>query len=133
MRNTRVLTILTLAGCVVAACNAGELADSGPRDVEAILIFYGDTSRIIAPDTVVRGATFDVTFTTFAGGCRRRVAYDGVVTAPGILEIRPYVGEERHPGHRTRARRCIREREWSRRALASDLRAMKPRQRATAE
>ena len=90
MRNTRVLTILTLAGCVVAACNAGELADSGPRDVEAILIFYGDTSRIIAPDTVVRGATFDVTFTTFAGGCRRRVAYDGVVTAPGILEIRPY-------------------------------------------
>jgi hypothetical protein len=62
----------------------------GPRDVEGVLIFYGDTSRIIAPDTVVRGETFDVTFSTFAGGCKRRIAYDGVLSAPGFIEIRPY-------------------------------------------
>jgi hypothetical protein len=84
------IAIIALAGCSLAACGATSLFNLGARDDAALIIFYGDTSRISAPDTVARGVSFEVSFSTFAGGCIRRVARDDVTATASTVEIRPY-------------------------------------------
>jgi hypothetical protein len=89
MTTHRVGTIAALAACLVAvACKANPFG--GPRDDAALIIFYGDTTRITAPAVAARGESFDVTFVTFAGGCTRSVARDDVALTTGAVEIRPY-------------------------------------------
>jgi hypothetical protein len=78
-----------LAGALtVGACSAL----SGPDRIAepALLIFFRDTTRIVAPDTVARGQVFEVRFFTFGGGCTRQVARTDVQIAPGVVEVRPY-------------------------------------------
>ena len=83
--------MIALAGCALAAaCSATSLFNLGARDDAALIIFYGDTSRISAPDTVARGVSSEVAFSTFAGGCIRRVARDDVTATASAVEIRPY-------------------------------------------
>lgn len=91
IRSSRFGSAIALASYVfLVACSAKRSAENGPRDVAAVIIFFGDTTRISAPDTVAVGAPIDVSFSTFAGGCTRAVARDDVTTAVGIVEIRPY-------------------------------------------
>lgn len=56
----------------------------------ALIVFYGDTSRIVAPDSVARGTTFEISVPTFAGGCTREIARTDQAVAGTVLEIRPY-------------------------------------------
>jgi hypothetical protein len=82
---------LALTSCaLVAACSSGGFFSGGARDDAGLIIFYGDTARISAPDTVTRGASFEVSFFTFGGGCIRAIARDDVTPKTSAVEIRPY-------------------------------------------
>jgi hypothetical protein len=61
-----------------------------PRDELSVLISNGDTSRISAPDTVLRGMPFDVTFGTFGGGCVREHARTAVTMSTANAVVQPY-------------------------------------------
>ena len=73
--------IATLCGC----------ADAGPKgyDQPATIILYRDSSRIVAPDTVTRGASFDVTFDTYGGGCSSKGETTTEQIGAAVL-LRPY-------------------------------------------
>jgi hypothetical protein len=82
---------VALANCaLIAACSSGGVFSGGPRDDAGLIIFYGDTARISAPDTVTRGVSFEVSFSTFGGGCIRAIARDDVTPKANAVEIRPY-------------------------------------------
>jgi hypothetical protein len=83
-----IITGLVLA-CVVG-CSASDLFAPGAHDEPALIIFYGDTSRILAPETVVHGTSFDVSFITYGGGCTRTVAHTDVAVTGNVAVIRPY-------------------------------------------
>ena len=83
-----ILPGVTLA--VAIGCSAADLVAPGTHDDSALIIFYGDTSHIVAPDTVVRGAAFEVSFTTYGGGCTRSVARTDLTISGAVAEIRPY-------------------------------------------
>ena len=83
------LRLSALAGALaLGACQS--LLGAGTVAEPALIIFYGDTSRIAAPDSVSQGATFTVRFRTFAGGCTREVARTEVRVTGPTVEIRPY-------------------------------------------
>lgn len=89
MLSWRHRTAWLLAGALtVGACGVF----SGPERVAepALLIYFRDTTRIVAPDTVSRGQVFEVRFLTFGGGCTREIARTDVQVAPGVVEVRPY-------------------------------------------
>jgi hypothetical protein len=79
------VAVLALAG---AGC--GLVTAVASVDEPALVIFYGDTASIAAPDTVARGAPFEVRVRTFAGGCTREIARTEVRAAGDLVEIRPY-------------------------------------------
>ena len=80
-----------LVSCAVgAACGASAIFDMGGRDEVGLIIFYSDTARLTAPDTVLHGVSFDVSFSTFAGGCTRKIAHDDVRISGNAVEVRPY-------------------------------------------
>ena len=82
---------IALASCVLgAACGAAGIFDFGARDEAGLIIFYSDTARLTAPDTVLHGVSFDVSFSTFAGGCTRAIARDDVRLSGNAVEVRPY-------------------------------------------
>ncbi len=56
----------------------------------AIIISYGDTAQIAAPDSVARGAPFEVSVETFGGGCTRTTARTEIRITGLVAEIRPY-------------------------------------------
>lgn len=82
--------LLGLTSVVVAACGLDGLFGPGSDVESALIIFYGDTSRVVAPDTVSRGEVFDVSFATFGGGCTRSVVRTDVTTTGHEAKIRPY-------------------------------------------
>jgi hypothetical protein len=92
MRLHRLELAIVLASCALAAaCSANNLfLTVGAHDALGFVIFYGDSARISAPDTVARSVSFDITFSTFAGGCVQAVAHDDVTTPTSLVEIRPY-------------------------------------------
>lgn len=80
--------ILAVVGALsLAACEEILGVDTVPEP--ALLIFFGDTSQIIAPDSARVGANVPVRFRTFAGGCTRRIAATDVRTVGNVIEIRP--------------------------------------------
>jgi hypothetical protein len=84
-----------LMGAALAAlvgCSAADLFGSSAHshDDPALVIFYGDTSRVAAPDTVARGTSFGVSFTTYGGGCTRAISHTDVTITGNVAVIRPY-------------------------------------------
>src|SRR5450759_2698018 len=87
----RVGRAVALATCALgAACSAAAILDGGARDVAGVIISNGVAARVSAPDTITHGVSFDVSFSTFAGGCTRSIAHDDVTMAGSAVEIRPY-------------------------------------------
>jgi hypothetical protein len=71
----------------LAACTHGV----GRRErVPARLVLQADTAKVELPDTVDRGRPFNVTVTTFAGGCRQENAGTEVSVSGMQAEVRPY-------------------------------------------
>jgi hypothetical protein len=79
-----------VAALLLAGTACGLVTAVATVDEPALIIFYGDTASIAAPDTVARGAPFEVRVRTFAGGCTREIARTGVRAAGDLVEIRPY-------------------------------------------
>lgn len=95
-RPSLLLALLGLAPIAVAGCNT--ILDPEVRDEPALIIFYGDTTAIEAPNLTPTGTSFVVAVQTFAGGCTREVVRTDVTTAvPGVVDI--------YPVNRTRAPR----------------------------
>jgi hypothetical protein len=90
MRLRRIGAPMALVGCLLAAGCSADLFDGRASDDAGLIIFYGDTARISAPDIVEHGASFVVSFSTFGGGCIYAVARDDIETGTGRVEIRPY-------------------------------------------
>jgi hypothetical protein len=91
MRLHRLELAIVLASCALAAaCSVTNLVTGGAHDALGLVIYYGDSARISAPDTVARSVSFDVSFSTFAGGCVQAVAHDDVTTPTSLVESRPY-------------------------------------------
>lgn len=84
--------VALLAG---AGCQVWTALGLAVRDDVARIIFYGDTTEVIVPDTVPRGVPFQVEFDSFGGGCVRRVARDDVSVTTSRVDISPY---DRHTG-----------------------------------
>lgn len=89
LRSSRTLMV-GVSCALAAACSAFDLIGFNAHDEPGLLIFYHDTSQIVAPDTVARGVAFEIAFTTFAGGCTRTIARTDVLTSGSISDIRPY-------------------------------------------
>ena len=82
---------LLLAGVVATtACSLADLFESPTHEVASLIIFYGDTSRLSAPDTVAPGAAFEVAFQTFGGGCTRTAARTDIDISQNIVRIAPF-------------------------------------------
>ena len=82
---------VALASCALGtACGVAAIFGIGARDEAGVIIFYSDTARLIAPDTVLHGVSFDVSLSTFAGGCTRKTAHDDVRISGNAVEVRPY-------------------------------------------
>lgn len=89
-RSSRVLP--SLAAFLAVGCS--NAAAPGPHDEPALLRFSGQAAIVVAPDTVVRGASVPLTVTTFGGGCVRESARADVVPVPntngGSVVVRLY-------------------------------------------
>jgi hypothetical protein len=81
-----VICALGAFAITVSACNLLDPSFSEP----ALIVFYGDTAQINAPDTVTHSTPFEISVQTFAGGCTRRVARTEQSVAGSFVEIRPY-------------------------------------------
>ena len=79
------------SGCLIA-----EMLGLSAFNEPALLIFYGDTSTIVVADTVLHGASFEVRFNTFAGGCVRETAGTQLAESGSDVVIRPF---NRNSGH----------------------------------
>lgn len=82
-----IVILAVLATLAAVACEA-----LGPDAVDdpALIIFYGDTTEIIVPDTVARATPVEASFLTFAGGCTREIARTDLTIASNLAEVRPY-------------------------------------------
>lgn len=83
--------VVGLTGCALTALT--DLADPPGSDSASLIIFYGDTASIVAPDTVSSGVPFDVTFQTFRSLCEEIKGTDVMRMSRTVL-IRPF---ERSP------------------------------------
>ena len=86
MRLSRQLGLFLAVGPVAVACSILEPTFSEP----ALIIFFGDTAQISAPDSAARGAAFEVSVPTFAGGCTRTIARTETAIIGTLVVIRPY-------------------------------------------
>ncbi len=77
-----------IALTALAACDG--VTGVGSRVEPALIIFYRDSSTIVAPDTVSRGEAFTVRIKTFGGGCTREAVRADVAIAGTLAEIRPF-------------------------------------------
>lgn len=82
----RLLTVLGLGFVLSSGCEllAPTFAEPG------LIIFYGDTARVVAPDTAMLGVPFEASVQTFAGGCTREIDRTETAVLGTIAEIRPY-------------------------------------------
>lgn len=71
----------------LTACTATDPLNPRARDEASLIIFYSDTSRISAPDTVNRGTEFEISFQTFAGGCTRAIARTDTAISNNVIRI----------------------------------------------
>ena len=90
MRRLRPLAAVFGAAIALSGCElARAITELRGTDQAALIIFYGDTSRIAAPDTVVRGIPFEVSFHTFGGGCESQGGTEVNVNG-AEAEVRPF-------------------------------------------
>lgn len=82
------LTVFLLCVVVpgIAACRALDPTLTDP----AWIVLRGDTATITVPDTVERGAGFQVSVETFGGGCIRQIAKTEQKVSGNLVEIRPF-------------------------------------------
>ncbi len=85
-RYTLIIVLLS-ATLTVAACDILGL-DSYAEP--ALIVFYGDTATVAAPDTVSAGEPFAVTVGTFGGGCTREVDRTELEVTGDLAEVQPY-------------------------------------------
>ena len=78
--------LVLLIGAGAGACSILDPTFSEP----ALIVFYGDTAEISAPDSVGSGATFEVSVPTFAGGCTREIARTQTTIRGTLVEVRLY-------------------------------------------
>jgi hypothetical protein len=71
------------------------MTPTDPRDVRSIIVAEHDTLAFHVPDTVMSGVPFDVSFSTFGGGCVRAPARTAITRSPGTVVMQPY---DRHIG-----------------------------------
>ena len=93
--------------CIGTSCAVSDAVHDDTYEERALIVYYGDTSSIVAPDTVLRGQRFTVAFQTFAGGCTRSVARTHVATSGLASVIQPY-------NRTTGAQVCTRDLLWLR-------------------
>jgi hypothetical protein len=86
MRRHPQLALLAVIGLLAGACSMLDPTFPEP----GLVIFFGDTAQISAPDSAARGATFQVLVPTFAGGCTRTIARTETTITGMLAEIRPY-------------------------------------------
>jgi len=80
-----------LVGMVFATTAAcGFITGGEYRTEPAVIIFYGDTAAITAPDTVARGEDVAVRIRTFGGGCTRETVRADVSVTGSLAEIKPF-------------------------------------------
>ena len=90
MRRLRIQSGLAAVALLSMACSAADIFHLGARDELGVIIYYGDTSRIVAPDTVLRGTSFSVSFMTFGGGCLHSPARTELAISGNRLQVTPY-------------------------------------------
>ncbi len=82
---------LGLSGCFLPFEPDGVVRTLKP----ASIVFYSDSAEVAAPSTVLVGESFDVTVSSFGGGCtsfgETRLSVSGLTA-----EVRPYDSEVTH-------------------------------------
>lgn len=90
MKSTFGLTLCVACAVVLAACDITDLVGHrGDREVALLIIHYGDTARINAPDTVSLGAEFEISFSTFGDGCTQSISPVRATVSRNEVQIRP--------------------------------------------
>jgi hypothetical protein len=79
--------LATVLGISAGACG---ISESDTFMEPGIIVSYGDTAGITVPDSIARGATFQVSVATFAGGCTREIARTDYTVSATLIEIRPF-------------------------------------------
>jgi hypothetical protein len=67
----RKLVLIPIVALCVASCG-DLLTGTDLTEQPANLEFHGQTENVVAPTSATRGAAFNVTFTTYGGGCVER-------------------------------------------------------------
>jgi len=87
VRNPIVLSVIVALASVITAC---DILDIGSHADPALIVFYNDTADIDAPNIVNVKTDFDVSVTTFAGGCTRDIDHTSFDLRDNVAEIRPF-------------------------------------------
>jgi hypothetical protein len=91
------LRALSALGLSIASSTACGLVDPTFEE-PGLIIFYGDTAQVLAPDSVIPGVPFEVSIPTFAGGCTRTIARTEVTVIGMLAVIQPYNETRRSSG-----------------------------------
>ena len=94
MLRSRVPAALGLGLALSTACEVLDPTFAEP----GLIISYGDTAQVMAPDSTARGVPFEVSIGTFAGGCTREIARTEIAIVGMVAEIRPYNETRRSDG-----------------------------------
>ena len=76
----RKLAVLPLMAVMASSCLSINDPDSDRTELPANLEFYAYTENVVAPTTAQRNTAFNVTFTTYGGGCVERTDNELVVS-----------------------------------------------------
>lgn len=80
---------IALIAPLLAALGCSRFTEPRER-VPARLLLVAETARVVVPAVVERGSAFDVTVTTFAGGCRRESAGTEVSVQGSTATVHPF-------------------------------------------
>jgi hypothetical protein len=97
VRSSARIALLAATGVVTVSTALiwSRMTPTDPRDVRSVIVAEHDTLAFHVPDTVMTGVPFDVSFSTFGGGCVRAPARTAITRSPGTIIIQPY---DRHIG-----------------------------------
>lgn len=71
------------------ACSGSEAVAPREQDAPGLIVYFRDTTRISAPDTVNRGETFPVMFRSFAGDCTKAIVHTKSFVEGRTLRVQP--------------------------------------------
>jgi hypothetical protein len=75
---------------VLAAAMACDILGPGSYGKLAVIIYYGDTATIAAPDTVAAADPFGLSVDTFGHGCSREMDRTKLEVGVHLAEVWPY-------------------------------------------